>query len=122
MTKKQKNIYINEYIKGGWSTGIDPYNEDSWYEKNINNIDWTEGENLREFLEENGYDYDGIVLDEGAIYESDEKGMTTNKIKSRGKSYIILNSNQAKSVDNTNPQDDIYFDSEEFRAKKLFGI
>ena len=93
-----KRIYIEEYIKGGNALGINPYLSDAEYEK-ISTIDWTEGEDLRDFLIENEYDYDGLVLDEGA------DGGYGEDVQYRGKSYVIFNPEQAKSVDNTNPTD-----------------
>ena len=91
-----KRIYIEEYIKGGNALGINPYLSDAEYAK-IETIDWTEGEDLRDFLIENEYDYDGLVLDEGA------DGGYGEDVQYRGKSYVIFNPEQAKSVDNTNP-------------------
>ena len=94
-----RDIYINEYIKGGNAMGINPYLADSEYAK-IKTIDWTEGEDLREFLIENEYDYDGIVLDEGA------DGGYGDEVLYRGKSYTVFNPEQIKNVDNTNPTSD----------------
>ena len=91
-----KRIYVEEYIKGGNALGINPYLSDAEYEK-ISTIDWTEGEDLRDFLIENEYDYDGLILDEGA------DGGYGEDVQHRGKSYVIFNPEQAKSVDNTNP-------------------
>lgn len=91
-----RNIYINEYIKGGNAMGINPYLSDAEYDK-IKTIDWTEGEDLRDFLIENGYDYDGLILDEGGT------GGYGEEVKSRGLSYVVFNANQIKNVDNTNP-------------------
>ena len=91
-----RNIYINNYIKGGNAMGINPYMSDAEYAK-INSIDWTEGEDLREFLIENEYDYDGLVLDEGAT------GGYGEEVKSRGKSYVVFSPEQVKNVDNLKP-------------------
>ena len=93
-----REIYINDYIKGGNAMGINPYLSDAEYAK-INTIDWTEGEDLREFLIDNGYDYDGLVLDEGAT------GGYGDEVKSRGKSYVVFSPEQVKSVSNNNPTD-----------------
>lgn len=87
-----RRIYIEEYIKGGNAIGINPYLSDAEYSK-IKSIDWTEGEDLRDFLTENGYDYDGLVLDEGA------DGGYGEEVKYRGKSYVIFSPEQAVSVD-----------------------
>ena len=78
-----RGIYINDYIKGGNAVGINPYMSDAEYRK-IKTVDWTEGEDLRDFLIDNGYDYDGLILDEGAT------GGYGDDVKSRGVSYVIL--------------------------------
>lgn len=62
--------------------------------------DWTDGYDLAEFIEENEYDFDGILLDEGA--DADESG----EIIERGISYVIRSSEQIKNVDNTEPTKD----------------
>lgn len=94
-----RKIYINDYIKGGNAVGINPYLSDAEYAK-IRSIDWTEGEDLRDFLNDNGYDYDGLVLDEGAA------GGYGEDVKHRGKSYVIFSPEQVKNADNTNPTSD----------------
>ncbi len=91
-----RSIYIKDYIKGGNAIGINPYLSDAEYD-NIRTIDWTEGEDLREFLVENGYDYDGLVLDEGAV------GGYGEDVEYRGTSYVVFSPEQVKSVDNQNP-------------------
>lgn len=93
-----RNIYINEYIKGGNAAGINPYLSDVEYDK-IKTVDWVEGEDLRDFLIENGYDYDGLILDEGGV------GGYGEEVKNRGLSYVVFNPNQIKNVDNLNPTD-----------------
>lgn len=62
--------------------------------------DWTDGYDLAEFIEENEYDFDGILLDEGA--DAGESG----EILERGISYVIRSSEQIKNVDNTEPTKD----------------
>lgn len=62
--------------------------------------DRTDGYDLAEFIEENEYDFDGILLDEGA--DADESG----EILERGISYVIRSSEQIKNVDNTEPTKD----------------
>lgn len=94
-----REIYINDYIKGGNAMGINPYLSDAEYSK-IDTIDWTEGEDLRDFLIEEGYDYDGLVLDEGA------DGGYGDAVEYRGKSYVVFSPEQVKNVDNMNPTDD----------------
>lgn len=93
-----RRIYIEDYIKGGNAMGINPYESDAYY-NNINSIDWTEGEDLRDFLIEEGYDYDGLVLDEGA------DGGYGDAVQYRGSSYVVFSPEQIKSVDNLNPTD-----------------
>ena len=97
--EEARDIYINEYIKGGNAMGINPYLSDAEYDK-IRTIDWTEGEDLRDFLIENDYDYDGLVLDEGA------DGGYGDEVSYRGKSYVVFSSEQVKNIDNTNPTSD----------------
>lgn len=94
-----RRIYIEDYIKGGNALGINPYLSDAEYEK-ITTIDWTEGEDLRDFLVDNGYDYDGLVLDEGA------DGGYGDAVESRGKSYVIFTPEQVKNIDNAKPTAD----------------
>ena len=94
-----RKIYINEYIKGGNAMGINPYLSDAEYDK-IETIDWTEGEDLRDFLIDNEYDYDGLVLDEGA------DGGYGDKVSYRGKSYVVFSPEQVKNVDNQAPTSD----------------
>lgn len=62
--------------------------------------DWKDGYDLADFIEENEYDFDGILLDEGA--DTDESG----EIIERGISYVIRSSEQIKNVDNKNPTKD----------------
>lgn len=62
--------------------------------------DWTDGYDLAEFIEENGYDYDGILLDEGA-----DPGVN-GEIVERGISYVVRSSEQIKRTDNKNPTSD----------------
>ena len=94
-----RSIYINEYIKGGNAIGINPYLSDAEYDK-IQTIDWTEGEDLRDFLIDNGYDYDGLVLDEGA------DGGYGDAVEYRGTSYVTFSPEQVKAVDNAKPTAD----------------
>lgn len=54
--------------------------------------DWTDGIDLIDFIEENGYDYDGIILDEGAV------GGYGDEVQSRGVSVVVRDSTQVKSA------------------------
>lgn len=62
--------------------------------------DWFDGMDLQEFLEEKGYDYDGLILDEGGT------GGYGQEVKLRGYSYVVFDSNQVKSINNLNPTSD----------------
>lgn len=85
-----REIFENEfYMK--WGNGS-PLMESGY-------PDWLEAMDLQEFIEENGYDYDGLILDEGST------GGYGQEVQSRGLSYVTFNSNQIKNVDNTNPTD-----------------
>ena len=55
--KKERDIFINEYYRK-YGTGA-PLSESGL-------PDWTDGLDLQEFIEEMGYNYDGLILDEGA--------------------------------------------------------
>lgn len=61
--------------------------------------DWTDGYDLVDFLEENEYEYDAILLDEGA-------DPTDEGAAERGISYVIRSSNQIKNVTNQKPTKD----------------
>ena len=95
---KIKKVFIEDYVKGGYALGINPYVP---YKDTTRTglPSWEEADNIYEFLEDNDLldEYDGIVVDEGG-YEG-ENGKTMY----RGISYITFNSNQVKNVDNLNP-------------------
>ena len=95
---KAKSIYLNEFIKGGNSLSYDPYTDWTNDINNLDEIDWTEAEDLREWLVENHPEYDGLILDEGG-----DGGYGEAEYRWRGKSFVPFNSNQIKNVDNTNP-------------------
>lgn len=97
---KAKNIYLNEFIKGGNSLSYDPYTDWTNDINNLDEIDWTEAEDLREWLLENHPEYDGLILDEGG-----DGGYGEAEYRWRGKSFVPFNANQIKNVDNTNPTD-----------------
>ena len=63
-------------------------------------LDWTDGADMFEFLQEKGYDYDGIVIDEGGT--PDGRG----GVRDRGISYVAFSPEQVKNVDNLNPTSD----------------
>lgn len=95
-----RNIFINEYVKGGYSQSLHPLTPIAEINRTIDRdgISWEEGGNLQEFLEESEYGYDGMVLNEGGY-------MTDKGPVSRGVSYVAFNSNQFKNIDNLNPTD-----------------
>ncbi len=99
--KKCRAIFMNEFYRK-WGNGA-PLSE-----KGL--PDWTDGDDLVEFFEEKGYDYDVILLDEGAT------GGYGEKVQSRGISVVIKDSTQVKSAtDNIGTYDrsnrDIRYDS-----------
>lgn len=87
---KERAIFEEEYY-GQWGMGT-PLMESGL-------PDWLDGEDLIEFLQENGYDYNGLILDEGGV------GGYGDEVKSRGLSYVVFNPNQVKNIDNLNPTD-----------------
>ncbi len=54
--------------------------------------DWTDGIDLVEFIEDEDYDFDAIILDEGAV------GGYGDDVKSRGISVVVRSSKQIKSA------------------------
>ena len=87
----EKDIFYNEYYRQ-WGTGTD------LMESGL--PDWLDGMDLQEFIEEMGYDYDGLILDEGGT------GGYGEEVVSRGLSYVIFDPAQAKNIDNETPTDD----------------
>lgn len=96
-----KEIFINDYVNGGYALGINPYEE---YKDTTNSglPSWEEADNIYEFLEDNDLldEYDGIIVDEGGFPGED------GKIVQRGISYVTFNQNQIKNVDNKKPTAD----------------
>ena len=88
---RERKIFMEEYYRR-WGTGA-PLSDSGL-------PDWTDGMDLQEFIEEMGYDYDGLILDEGAT------GGYGMEVKSRGLSYVTFSSEQVKDVGNRNPTDD----------------
>ena len=79
---RERAIFENEFYRK-WGNGA-PLSERGL-------PDWTDGSDLLEFLDENGYDYDGIILDEGA------DGGYGEAVKQRGESYVPRSASQIKS-------------------------
>lgn len=96
--EETRELFINDYVKGGWALGINPYEE---YKDTTKTglPSWEEADNIYEWLEENEMldDYDGIVVDEGGFLGED------NNVVDRGISYVTFNSNQIKNVTNEAP-------------------
>ncbi len=88
---KEREIFMKEYYRK-YGTGA-PLSESGL-------PDWTDGMDLQEFIEDMGYDYDGLILDEGAT------GGYGEAVKSRGLSYVTFSSEQVKRVDNLSPTSD----------------
>ena len=89
--KAERDIFYNEYYRQ-YGTGTD------LMESGL--PDWLDGGDLQEFLEEKGYDYDGLILDEGAV------GGYGEEVVSRGLAYVIFKPEQFKNIDNLNPTSD----------------
>lgn len=83
----ERKIWDKEYYRK-WGTGA-PLSD-----KGL--PDWTDGLDLQEFFEENEYDYDGLILDEGGF--PDGKG----GVVSRGLSYVTFKPNQIKDASGHN--------------------
>ena len=62
--------------------------------------DWMDGPDLQEFIEEMGYDFDGLILDEGGT------GGYGEEVISRGLAYITFSPEQVKNISNEHPTDD----------------
>lgn len=81
---KDRKIFEDEFY-GQWGNGT-PLSD-----KGL--PDWTDGDDLIEFFEDKGYDYDAFYLDEGAT------GGYGNDVQDRGVSIIVKKSSQVKSAD-----------------------
>ena len=85
--KKERGIFEKEFYRQ-WGYGA-PLSE-----KGL--PDWTDGDDLQEFFEEKGYEYDGLILDEGGIPDNN------GGVISRGISYVSFEPNQIKSATKNN--------------------
>ncbi|MCR5150362.1 MAG: hypothetical protein K6B52_03955 [Clostridiales bacterium] len=104
-TKEAKKVFYDEfYRKYGNGTDLS--------EKGL--PDWTDGDDLVEFIEDNEYDYDVILVDEGGT------GGYGEEVKDRGIAYIVKNSAQIKSLDPVTRDDEgnIIPLSERFNSEK----
>lgn len=82
---RERQIFMDEFF-GQWGNGT-PLSE-------VGLPDWTDGTDLVEFLSENGYDYDGVIISESNAGSYAEE------------SYVALSPNQFKRVDNLAPTSD----------------
>lgn len=94
-----KNIYLNEYIKGGNSAYFDPYTDYTDTINNMDEIDWVEGVDLQEWLQENHPEYDGMYLDEGGA-----GGYGGAEYQWRGYSVIPFSEEQIIKANNNNTE------------------
>lgn len=62
--------------------------------------DWTDADDLIDFINENGYDYDGLILDEGG------DGGYGESVMRRGVSYVAFSPEQIKLTTNKQPTGD----------------
>ena len=83
-TARDRAIFENEFYRK-WGNGA-PLSDRGL-------PDWTDGYDLVEFFEENGYDYDAIYLDEGGT------GGYGDEVNDRGISIVVKDSAQIKSAD-----------------------
>lgn len=83
-TARDRAIFENEFYRK-WGNGA-PLSDRGL-------PDWTDGYDLVEFFEENGYDYDAIYLDEGGT------GGYGDAVNDRGISIVVKDSAQIKSAD-----------------------
>lgn len=95
---RAKDIFINEYVKGGNSFLISPYTDPAEI-NSLREIDWTEGEDFMEWLRENHPEYDSLYLDEGG------DGGYGEKTIDRGISLVMTKPEQIKYTDNLSPTD-----------------
>lgn len=95
---RARDIFLNEYVRGGNSFLISPY-LDPTEVNSMREIDWTEGEDFMEWLRENHPEYDSLYLDEGG------DGGYGEKTIDRGISLVMTKPEQIKYTDNLSPTD-----------------
>ena len=96
---RARDIYLNEFVKGGNSLYLDPYSDHTDTIKSMREIDWMEGEGFREWLRENHPEYDSLYLDEGG------DGGYGEKTIDKGISLVMTKPEQIKYADNLSPTD-----------------
>lgn len=80
---KERKIFMQEFF-GKWGNGS-PLSDRGL-------PDWTDADDLIEFLEDKGYDYDSILIDEGGT------GGYGDEVKDRGISWVVRDPTQVKSA------------------------
>lgn len=96
---RAKDIFLNEYVKGGNSLYLDPYSDHTTEVNSMREVDWLEGEEFREWLRENHPEYDSLYLDEGG------DGGYGEKTIDKGISLVMTKPEQIKYTDNLSPTD-----------------
>lgn len=89
--RRERRIFEEEFY-GQWGNGA-PLTERGL-------LDWTDGGDMYDFIQEKGYDYDGIIIDEGSVPNG------RGGLRDRGISYVAFHSNQIKRITNENPTND----------------
>lgn len=99
---KAREIFEDEFLNqdGGYDEEGEE-TEHSWVSngtelnENTGLPDWTDAEDLYHFIKDKGYDYDGIIVDEGA------DGGYGSAVVNRGVAYVSFEPNQVKNVKNS---------------------
>lgn len=99
---KAREIFKDEFLNqdGGYDEEGEE-TEHSWVSngtelnENTGLPDWTDAEDLYHFIKDKGYDYDGIIVDEGA------DGGYGSAVVNRGVAYVTFEPNQVKNVKNS---------------------
>lgn len=99
---KAREIFEDEFLNqdGGYDEEGEE-TEHSWVSngtelnENTGLPDWTDAEDLYNFIKDKGYDYDGIIVDEGA------DGGYGSAVVNRGVAYLTFEPNQVKNVKNS---------------------
>ncbi len=99
---KAREIFEDEFLNqdGGYDEEGEE-TEHSWVSngtelnENTGLPDWTDAEDLYHFIKDKGYDYDGIIVDEGA------DGGYGSTVVNRGVAYVTFEPNQVKNVKNS---------------------
>lgn len=115
--KAAKKIYFDEYVKGGNSYSMNPYEDYTKLKNSIREVDWTDGEDFMEWLQENHPEYDALYMDEGG------DGGYGKEYVDRGVSLAPFSSNQIKYTDNFNPTNspDIRYKNNETQDVQSFS-